>query len=108
MSGQVVAVVLVLVGLGLVLVGLGARAGRRVERVSRRVGRARVTGTGGQAVAIGAVIASAQWAVFTWVAHPAALVAAFAVPALLAGAMVARLAAVAEIIRTPPRRGGRR
>jgi hypothetical protein len=101
MSGQ--AVVLVLAGLGVVLVALGATAGRRVERVSRRVGRMRVAGTGGRAVVLGAAIAAAQWAVFTWVSHPVALVAAFVVPAVLAGATVARLFAVAEIVW-----GGRR
>lgn len=109
MSGQITAVVLVLAGLGgVVLVGLGASAGRRVERVSRRVGRMRVAGSSGaHVVAVATVVAAAQWAVLTWVSHPVVVATAFVVPALLAGATVARLFAVAEVIREP-RRGGRR
>ena len=99
----------VLAGLGLVLVlvGLGARAGRRVERISRRVGRMRVTGYRGQMVAAAVVIAAVQWAVITWMPHPVAVVAVFGVSGLLAGATVARLVAVAELVRAP-QRGSRR
>jgi hypothetical protein len=107
MNGQITVAVLALGGLALVLVWVGARTGRRVERVSRRVGRMRVVGYGGPTVAAAAVIAAAQCAVVTWVPHPFAIVPAFGVPALLAGATVARYLAVAEIVRTP-RRGGRR
>lgn len=108
MSGQQITVAVLLAGLALALIfWFGARAGRRVERVSRRLGRMRVSGYGGQTVITAVVIAAGQWAVLTWVSHPIAIVSVFVVPALLAGATVARYLAAAEIVRSP-RRGGRR
>jgi hypothetical protein len=107
---QLITVGLVLGGLGLVMVwSSGARAGRRSERAVREV--TRLGGALTRTVIAAGVITGAQWAVVGLTDSPGAWAVALGLPALFAGATVARLLAVTQIIRTvhDPRYGrGRR
>ena len=104
---------LVLVGL-LVLGGLGvlaafrsgARSGHRLARQSQEVTRMgsnllRTLGTA-------AVIVAVQWAVVLFTSDPRAWGVALGVPALFAGAAIARMFSVTEALHARDYRGGRR
>ncbi len=96
---QLITVGLVLAGLGMVMVwSSGARAGRRSERAVREV--TRVGGALTRTVVTAGVITGAQWAVVSLTGSPVAWAVAFGLPALFAGATVARLLAVTQVIRT--------
>jgi hypothetical protein len=61
-----------------------------------------------RALGTAAVIVGVQWAVVFFTSDPRAWGVALGVPALFAGAAIARLFPVTEIIHTPPQRRGRR
>jgi hypothetical protein len=103
----VLVVVLALAGLG-VIAGFrgGARGGYRMARQSQEV--TRMGGNLARALGSAVVIVAIQWAVVSLTTDPRAWGVALGVPALFAGAAIARLFSVTEIIHTPtPRRGHR-
>ena len=106
--GDVVLVALTaLAGLGALLAfRSGARGGYRVARQTQEV--TRMGGNLGRALATGVVIVAVQWAVVSWTTDPRAWGVVFGVPALFAGAAVARMFSVTELAHTPARKGGRR
>ncbi|QWF80454.1 hypothetical protein [Amycolatopsis sp. CA-230715] len=87
---------------GLALVGVLAvwRSGRKSAIKAQRGVRevTRMTANALRTLLTAAVIAGTQWAVIHWVDNPAVTAVALAVPALLAGAAVARLLAVTEVV----------
>ncbi|PXY23720.1 hypothetical protein BAY59_29205 [Prauserella coralliicola] len=93
---------------GLALVGAFAlwRSGRKSATRARKGVRevTRLTANVVRTLVTAAVIVAAQWLVIVKVAHPTATAVALIVPALFAGAAVARLLAVTEIVTTT--RGG--
>jgi hypothetical protein len=94
-------------GLGaLVAFRSGARGGYRLARHSQEV--TRMSGNLGRAVGTGVVIVTVQWAVVSLTADPRAWGVALGVPALFAGAAVARMFSVTELTHGPVRKGGRR
>jgi hypothetical protein len=66
----------------------------------------RMTGNAVRTLVTAALIVAIQFAVISWWPNPTALAIALIVPALFAGAAVARLLAVTEIVSTT--RGGHR
>lgn len=100
-------VLVALAGLGaLVAFRSGARGGYKVARQSQRV--TRMGGNLGRALGIAVVIVGAQWAVVSFTADPRAWGVVFGVPALFAGAAIARMFSVTELIHTVDHKGGRR
>jgi hypothetical protein len=95
---------------GLALVGLFSvwRAGRTSAAKARKGVRevTRMTGNALRTLVTAGLISGVQWAVITWWPNPTVLAIALIVPALFAGAAVARLLAVTEIVSTT--RGGHR
>jgi hypothetical protein len=103
----VLVVVLALAGLGvLTAFRTGARSGHRLARHTQEV--TRMGGNLVRALGTAAVIVGVQWAVVFFTSDPRAWGVALGVPALFAGAAIARLFSVTEIIHTPPQRRGRR
>ncbi len=101
-SEQLITVGVVLAGLDAVMVwSSGARAGRRSERAVREV--TRMSGAVTRTVLAAGVITGAQWAVVSLTGSVTAWAVALGLPALFAGATVARLLAVTEVIRTTGR-----
>ncbi|MDQ3763357.1 MAG: hypothetical protein M3460_17535 [Actinomycetota bacterium] len=102
----VLVVVMALAGLGvLAAFRSGARSTYQVARHTQEV-----TQMGGnlvRALGIAAVIVAMQWAVVLFTSDPRAWAVALGVPALFAGAAIARLFSVTEIIHTPTHRRGR-
>jgi hypothetical protein len=95
---------------GLALLGLIAvwNSGRKSVRKAH-IGVREVTrrdSTAGRALGTAVVIVGIQWAVVATVADPTATAVVLGVPALFAGASVARLFAVREV--APASKGGRR
>jgi hypothetical protein len=84
----------------------GARGAYKVARQTQEV--TRMGGNLGRALATGVVIVAVQWAVVSWTTDPRAWGVVFGVPALFAGAAVARMFSVTELAHTPARKGGRR
>ena len=106
--GDVVLVTLTaLAGLGaLVAFRSGARGAYRVARQTQEV--TRMGATLGRALAVGAVIVAVQWAVVGFTTDPRAWGVALGVPALFAGAAIARMFSVTELAHTQSgRKGGR-
>jgi hypothetical protein len=104
---QLVTVGLVVAGLGVVMIwSAGARTGRRSERAVREV--TRIGGALTRTVFTAGVIVGAQWAVVSLTGDPVAWAVALGLPALFAGATVARLLAVTQVIRTVRSGRGRR
>jgi hypothetical protein len=111
MSQTSVAPVLVVLA---ALAGLGVLAAfrggaRSAYKVARRTQE--VTQMGGnllRALGSALVIVGVQWAVVSFTSDPRAWGVALGVPALFAGAAIARLLSVTEIIHTPTQRRGRR
>ena len=100
-------VMLALAGLGvLVAFRSGARSGHRIARHTQEV--TRMGGNLTRALGTAAVIVAVQWAVMLFTSDPRAWAVALGVPALFAGAAIARLSSVTEIIHTPTPRKGRR
>jgi hypothetical protein len=103
----VLVVVLALAGLGILTAfRTGARSGHRLARHTQEV--TRMGGNLVRALGTAAVIVGVQWAVVFFTSDPRAWGVALGVPALFAGAAIAQLFSVTEIIHTPPQRRGRR
>ncbi len=100
-------VLVALAGLGaLVVFRSGARSGYRVARHSQQV--TRMGSNLGRALGTSVVIVGVQWAVVSFTTDPRAWGVVFGVPALFAGAAIARLFSVTELLHAPERKGGRR
>lgn len=99
--------VVALAGLGtLAAFRSGARGAYKVARRSQEV--TRMGGNLGRALGTTVVIVGIQWAVVSFTADPRAWGVALGVPALFAGAAVARMFSVTELVHAPEHRGGRR
>jgi hypothetical protein len=93
----------VLAGIGvLAAIGYTRRAGRKAARGMRQA--TRITGSIVRSLTAAAVITGLEWAIATYVHDWRVLVGVLALPALLAGATVARMFSVTELVST--RRGG--
>lgn len=100
-------VLVALAGLGaLVAFRSGARGGFRMARQSQHV--TRMGGNLGRALGTTVVIVGVQWAVVSFTTDPRAWGVVFGVPALFAGAAIARMFSVTELIHAPERKGARR
>lgn len=100
-------VLVMLAGLGaLVAFRSGARSAYRVARHTQEV--TRMGGNLGRALGSAAVIVAIQWSVISLTADPRVWGVALGVPALFAGAAVARMFSVTEMLHATGRRGGRR
>jgi hypothetical protein len=104
----VLILVLALAGLGILAAfRSGARSGHRLARRSQEV--TRMGGTLARALGIATVIVAVQWAVVLVSSDARAWAVALGVPALFAGAAIARMFSVTEIIHPPTHyRWGRR
>lgn len=103
----VLVVVVALAGLAaLAAFRSGARGAYRMAQHSQEV--TRMGGNLGRVLGTTAVIVAIQWAVVTLTTDPRAWGVALGVPALFAGAAVARMFSVTEIVHASDRRGGRR
>ncbi len=103
----VLIVVVALAGLGLLAAfRSGARGAYRVAQHSQEM--TRMGGNLGRALGSTAVIVAIQWAVVSLSTDPRAWGVALGVPALFAGAAIARMFSVTEILHSTDRRGGRR
>jgi hypothetical protein len=103
----VLAVAVALAGLGvLAAFRSGARSAYRVARHSQEV--TRMGGNLGRALGTTVVIVAIQWAVVSLTTDPRAWGVVLGVPALFAGAAVARMFSVTEVLRTTDHKGGRR
>jgi uncharacterized oligopeptide transporter (OPT) family protein len=103
----VLVVVVAMAGLGLLAAfRSGARsaykAGRRTQEVTRMGGNL------GRALGTTVVIVGLQWAVVSLTTDPRAWGVALGVPALFAGAAIARMFSVTELLHTTDRKGSRR
>jgi hypothetical protein len=106
-GSAVLIVVLALAGLGvLAAFRVGARSGHRLARHSQEV--TRMGGNLLRALSTSAVIVAVQWVVVFFTTDPRAWAVALGVPALFAGASIARLFSVTEIIHPPTQKRGRR
>jgi hypothetical protein len=106
-SGAVLVVVLVLAGLGLLTAfRSGARSGHRLARHSQEV--TRMGGNLLRALGTAAFIVAVQWTVVVFTADPRAWAVALGIPALFAGAAIARMFSVTEIIHPPTHTRDRR
>lgn len=100
-------VVVALAGLGLLAAfRSGARGAYRMAQHSQEV--TRMSGNLGRALGATVVIVAIQWAVLSLSTDPRAWGVALGVPALFAGAAVARMFSVTEILHSSGHRGGRR
>lgn len=106
-GGAVLVVVLVLAGVGLLAAfRSGARSGHRLARHSQKV--TRMGGNLLRALGTAAFIVAVQWAVVVFTSDPRAWAVALGVPALFAGAAIARLFSVTDIIHPPAHQRDRR
>src|ERR687884_558450 len=95
--GPVLVVVVALAGLGvLAAFRSGARGAYRVAQHSQEV--TRMGGNLGRALGTTAVIVAIQWAVVSLTTDPRAWGVALGVPALFAGAAIARMFSVTEML----------
>src|SRR5918997_2019064 len=93
-------VLVALAGMGaLVAFRGGARSGYRVARHSQQV--TRMGGNLGRALGTSVVIVGVQWAVVSLTTDPRAWGVVLGVPALFAGAAVARMFTVTDLVRGP-------
>jgi hypothetical protein len=101
-------VLIVLAGLGSIAAfRSGARGAYKVAKQTEQV--TQMSGNLTRALGTGAVIVAIQWAVVALSTDPRAWGVALGVPALFAGAAIARMFSVTELAHTQPsRRGGRR
>jgi hypothetical protein len=103
----VLVVVVALAGLGvLAAFRSGARSAYRVARHTQEI--TRIGGNLGRALGATTVIVGIQWLVVSFTTDPRAWGVALGVPALFAGAAVARMFSVTEVLRTTDHKGGRR
>jgi hypothetical protein len=102
-GSAVLVVVVALAALGVLAAFRGgARSGHRLARHSQEV--TRMGGNLARALSTSAVIVAVQWAVVLFTSDPRAWGVALGVPALFAGAAIARLLSVTEIIHHPTHR----
>ena len=100
-------VVVALAGLGvLAAFRSGARRAYRVARHTQEV--TRMSGNLTRALGTAVVIVAVQWAVVRLTTDPRAWGVALGVPAVFAGAAIARMFSVTEILHTTDHRRGRR
>lgn len=100
-------VLVALSGLGaLVAFRSGARSGYKVARHTQQV--TRMGGNLGRALGTAMVILGVQWSVVSLTTDPRAWGVVLGLPALFAGAAIARMFSVTELVHAPERRGGRR
>jgi hypothetical protein len=105
--GAVLVVVVALAGLGvLAAFRSGARSAYKVARHTQEV--TRMGGNLARALGTAVVIVGVQWAVVLFTTDPRAWGAVLGVPALFAGAAIARLFSVTELLHTQTPRRGRR
>ncbi len=103
----VLVVVVALAGLGvLAAFRSGAHSAYRVARHTQEV--TRMGGTLARALGSAVVIVGVQWAVVLFTSDPRAWGVALGVPALFAGAAIARMFSVTEILHPPTHKRGRR
>ena len=106
-GAPVLVVLMALAGLGvLAAFHSGARSAYRVARHTQEV--TRMGANLARALGTTVVIVGVQWTVVSITSDPRAWGVALGVPALFAGAAIARLFSVTEIIHTPTQRRGRR
>ena len=99
-DGAMLIVVMALAGLGILAAfRSGARSGHRLARHSQEV--TRMGGNLLRALGTAGVIVAVQWAVVLFTTDPRAWAVALGVPALFAGAAIARMFSVTEIIHPP-------
>jgi protein-S-isoprenylcysteine O-methyltransferase Ste14 len=102
-----VLIVVALAGLGILAAfRSGARSGHRLARHSQEV--TRMGGNLLRALGTAAFIVAVQWAVVSFTSDPRAWAVALGVPALFAGAAIARMFSVTEIIHPPTHQRDRR
>jgi uncharacterized oligopeptide transporter (OPT) family protein len=105
--GAVLVVVVALAGLGvLAAFRSGARSAYKVARHTQEV--TRMGGNLARALGTAVVIVGVQWAVVLFTTDPRAWGVVLGVPALFAGAAIARLFSVPELLHTQTPRRGRR
>jgi hypothetical protein len=103
----VLVVVVALAALGLLAAfRSGARGGYRAARQAQEV--TRMGGNLGRALGTTALIVAIQWAVVSFTTDPRAWGIALGLPALFAGAAIARMFSVTEILHTTDHQGHRR
>ncbi|HEX4103289.1 MAG TPA: hypothetical protein VHY21_22555 [Pseudonocardiaceae bacterium] len=103
----VLVVVVALAGLGvLAAFRSGARGAYKVAQHSQEV--TRMGGNLGRALGTTVVIVGVQWAVVSVTTDPRAWGVALGVPALFAGAALARMFSITEALHTTEHQGGRR
>jgi hypothetical protein len=106
-ESAVLIVALALAGLGMLAAfRSGARSGHRLARHSQEV--TRMGGNLLRALSTAAFIVAVQWAVVLFTTDPRAWAVALGVPALFAGAAIARMFSVTEIIHPPTHKRDRR
>ena len=106
-DGAVLIVVLALAGLGILAAfRSSARSGHRLARHSQEVTRMGSNLT--RALGIAAVIVAVQWVVVLTTSDARAWAVALGVPALFAGAAIARMFSVTDVIHRPTHQRGRR
>ena len=102
----VLVVLVALAGLGaLVAFRSGARSAYKIARHTQQV--TRMGGNLGRALGTAVVIVGVQWSVVSVTTDHCAWGVAFGVPALFAGAAIARLFSVTELLHAPERKRGR-
>ena len=102
-----IVVLVALSGLGaLVAFRSGARSAYKVALHTQQV--TRMGGNLGRALGTAVVIVGVQWAVVSFTTDRRAWGVVLGVPALFAGAAIARMFSVTELVHAPERRGGRR
>ena len=100
-------VLVMLAGLGaLVAFRSGARSAYKVARHTQQI--TRMSGNLSRALGTAVVIVGVQWAVVSFTTDPRAWGVVLGVPALFAGAAIARMFSVTELVYAPERRGDRR
>jgi hypothetical protein len=106
-ESAVLIVALALAGLGMLAAfRSGARSGHRLARHSQEV--TRMGGNLLRALGTAAFIVAGQWAVVLFTTDPRAWAVALGVPALFAGAAIARMFSVTDIIHPPTHQRDRR
>jgi hypothetical protein len=106
-ESAVLIVALALAGLGILAAfRSGAHSGHRLARHSQEV--TRIGGNLLRALGTAAFIVAVQWAVVLFTTDPRAWAVALGVPALFAGAAIARMFSVTDIIHPPTHQRDRR
>ncbi len=106
-DGAVLVVVLAVAGLGILgAFRCGARSGHRLARRSQEV--TRMGGNLIRALGTAAFVVAVQWAVVFYTSDARAWGVVLGIPALFAGAAIARMFSVTEILHAPTHKRDRR